>query len=93
MDSLTELYCLIDDFCREFDPAWQRHLLAIGKKQRQRPGLLRLAELMTLAILFYQLRYRQFKSFYLDYACRHLRASCRVTPRERSQSNLSDSFK
>jgi hypothetical protein len=59
MDSLTELYCLIDDFCREFEPAWQRHLLATEKKRRQRPSLLSLAELMTLAILFHQLRYRQ----------------------------------
>ena len=74
MDSLTELYCLIDDFCRAFEPAWQRHLLAMGKKRRQRPGLLSLAELMTLAILFHQLRYRQFKPFYLGYVCRHLRA-------------------
>jgi hypothetical protein len=29
---------------------------------------------MTLAILFHQLRFRQFKSFYLGYVCRHLRA-------------------
>jgi hypothetical protein len=29
---------------------------------------------MTLAILFHQLRFRQFKSFYPGYVCRHLRA-------------------
>ena len=28
---------------------------------------------MTLAVLFHQLRFRPFKSFYLGYACRHLR--------------------
>lgn len=27
MDSLTKLYCLIDDFCREFEPEWERYLL------------------------------------------------------------------
>lgn len=74
MDSLTELYCLIDDFCRVFEPAWERHLLAMGAKRRRRPSLLSLSELMTLAILFHQLRFRQFKSFYLGYVCRHLRA-------------------
>jgi hypothetical protein len=74
MDSLTELYCLIDDFCRAFEPAWERHLLATGAKRRQRPSLLSLSELMTLAILFHQLRFRQFKPFYLGYVCRHLRA-------------------
>jgi transposase len=74
MDSLTELYCLLDDFCRVFEPVWQRHLLASGVKRRQRPSSLSLAELMTLVILFHQLRFRQFKSFYLAYVCRHLRA-------------------
>jgi transposase len=73
MDSLTELYCLLDDFCRIFEPGWKRHLLANGAKRRQRPSTLSLAELMTLAILFHQLRFRQFKLFYLGYVCRHLR--------------------
>jgi hypothetical protein len=74
MDSLTELYCLIDDFCRAFESAWEWHLLATRAKRRQRPSLLSLPELMTLAILFHQLRFRQFKPFYLGYVCRHLRA-------------------
>lgn len=74
MDSLTELYCLLDDFCRIFEPVWKRHLLASGAKRRQRPSTLSLAELMTLVILFHQLRFRQFKPFYLGYVCRHLRA-------------------
>jgi hypothetical protein len=43
-------------------------------ERRQRPSTLSLAELMTLVILFHQLRFRQFKSFYLGTVCRHLRA-------------------
>lgn len=74
MDSLTELYCLIDDFCHVFEPMWERHLIAVGAKRRRRPSTLSLAELMTLVILFHQLRFRQFKLFYLGYVCRHLRA-------------------
>ena len=35
---------------------------------------------MTLAVLFHQLRYRQFKSFYLSYALRFLRAEFPVLP-------------
>ena len=83
MDSLTELFCQIDDFCREFEPAWERRLLAAGVKKRKRNPELSLSELMTLAILFHQLRFRQFKGFYLFYACRHLRREssfCRVAP-------------
>ncbi len=73
MDHLTELFCLIDDFCRQFEPAWEHRLLANGKKKRRRKSELSLSELMTLAVLFHQLRFRQFKTFYLGHACRHLR--------------------
>lgn len=74
MDSLVELFCVIDDFCQEFEPLWRRHLLTQGQKKRWRQSALSLSELMTLIVLFHQLRHRQFKRFYLDYACRHLRA-------------------
>jgi transposase len=74
MDSLTELFCLVDDFCRRFEPAWEQRLLTSGAKKRKRRSELSLSELMTLAVLFHQMRFRQFKIFYLDYACRHLRA-------------------
>ena len=74
MDSLTETFCLIDDFCRVFEPAFNQRLLANGPKKRRRKGGLSLSELMTLTVLFHQLRFRQFKGFYLGYACRHLRA-------------------
>ena len=74
MDSLTELFCLIDDFCRQFEPALERHLLEAGVKKRKRRSELSLSELMTLTVLFHQLRFRQFKSFYLVYVCRHLQA-------------------
>jgi transposase len=75
MDSLTELFCLIDDFCRRFEPAWERRQLTTGPRRRRRRTTLSLSELMTLVVLFHQLRFRQFKYFYLDYACRHLRAA------------------
>lgn len=74
MDSLTELFCLMDDFCRLFEPALEQRLLTSGTKKRKRRSELSLSELMTLVVLFHQLRFRQFKSFYLGYACRHLRA-------------------
>ena len=67
MDSLTELYCLVDDFCEVFEPAWEKHLLTEGRRKRRRIASLSLAELMTLMILFHQTRHRQFKTFYLGY--------------------------
>jgi transposase len=71
---LTETFCLIDDFCRQFEPAWHRRMLPHGSKKRQRKSELSLAELMTLVVLFRQIRFRQFKSFYPNHACRYLRA-------------------
>ena len=68
MDNLTEVFCLIDDFCQVFEPEREKRLLANGSKKRRRRSGLRSSELMTLAVLFHQLRFRQFKSFYLSYA-------------------------
>ena len=63
MDDLTELFCLIDDFCKQFEPVLKARLLADTQRRRWRQGNLSLAELMTLAVLFHQIRYRQFKAF------------------------------
>ena len=74
MDHITELYCLMDDFCKEFEPELNKKLLSSGKRKRLRATSLSLAELMTLVVLFHQIRYRQFKSFYLNHVCQHLRS-------------------
>jgi len=74
MDNLTELYCFVDEFCKEFEPLFKTRLLsATGKHKRNRATCLSLAELMTLVVLFHQIRYRQFKAFYLNHVCAHLR--------------------
>ena len=80
MESLTELFCLVDDFCRQFEPAWERHQLTSGAPPRRRRSALSRSELMTLVVLFHQLRFRQFKRFYLDDACCHLRAALPTLP-------------
>src|SRR5512143_1944610 len=80
MESLTELFCLIDDFCRRFEPAWEQRQLTAGVQKRCRRNAWSLSELMTLVVLFHQLRFRQFKRFYLDYACRHLRTAFPTLP-------------
>ena len=71
---MTETFCLVDDFCRQFEPAWHKRMLQAGSKKRSRKSEPGLSELMTLMILFHPLRFRQFKSFYLNHACRYLRA-------------------
>jgi transposase len=80
MDSLTELFCLIDDFCQAFEPAFEAQLLADGARKRRRACGLRLSELMTLMVLFHQVRFRQFKFFYEAYVCRFLRREFQHLP-------------
>jgi hypothetical protein len=72
MDNLEELYCDVDDFCKQFIPAWKRSLIQSGTKKRQKPGRLTESEVITLLVLFHQLRFRDFKSFYILYAQKHL---------------------
>lgn len=67
MDYLTELFCQIDDFCKTFEPKLQKQLISHHKKSRQRSTSISLSEMMTIAILFHQLRYRQFKMFYIHH--------------------------
>ncbi len=66
MDSLLELFCDVDDFCKGFLPIWNKQLLANGQKQRQRARSLTISEIMTILIAFHQSHYRNFKAYYMD---------------------------
>ena len=66
MESLTETFCLFDDFCKDFELKWKNTLLATGECKRLRETGASLSEIMTLVVLFHQGRYRHFKSFYLN---------------------------
>jgi hypothetical protein len=70
--SLLELFCDVDDFCLEFEPKWQAHLLNNGVKRRKRQVGLCLSEIMTILIHFHESRYRDFKSYYTRYVQEHL---------------------
>ena len=43
LDSLTEFYCLMDDFCKEFEPWLNTRLLTDGHRKRLRVSGLSLA--------------------------------------------------
>jgi hypothetical protein len=71
-DSLVSLFCHIDDFCQEALPALKQAALP-DAKSRNRARSLSESEIMTLLVLFHQSGFRCFKTFYLGYACQHLR--------------------
>lgn len=64
MDSVVELFCDVDDFCKLFLPVWQKQLLASGDMRRQRARSLTTSEIMTILIAFHQSHYRDFKAYY-----------------------------
>lgn len=73
MDSLTELFCDVDDFCQSFVPVWRQQLFTAGEAQRQRERSLSFSEIMTILIHFHQSHYRTFKAYYTEYVLVRLR--------------------
>lgn len=71
MTKVTEIFCSIDDFCVEFVPYLENHLLSNTKK-RNKPSKLSLSEVMTIQALFHISGFRNFKTFYKGYVCAHL---------------------
>ncbi len=71
--SLLELFCHVDTFCQSFLPEWDRQLRAHGQRSRLRSGQLAMSELLTILVYFHQMRFRDFKTYYLGYVRVHLR--------------------
>ena len=76
MHKTTELFCLIDDFCQQFEPLLEQRMLddSSGKQRRNRPSLMSLSEMTTIVVLFHTMRGRQFKAFYRGIVCRFMTA-------------------
>lgn len=70
--TLIELYCLVDEFCKEFIPAWNKHLIHARLTKRHRTCQLSPSEIMTIYIHFHQSHYRNFKNYYIYYVQKHL---------------------
>lgn len=63
---ITELFCLVDDFIKQFNMLGvQKRILYQKKKIRNRPCRTSLSEVMTILLIFHRSNYRTFKHFYL----------------------------
>jgi len=71
-NNLTVLFCLVDDFCKEFVPYWEKMMLQSSVKKRIRNSQLSPSEIMAIYIHFHQSHYRDFKNYYLNYVCKYL---------------------
>lgn len=74
-NKVTEIFCIVDDFYKTLPADFEKKLnISTASKIRRRLGKLSLSEMMTILILFQSSGYRNFKTYYLDYVCRHLRS-------------------
>jgi hypothetical protein len=74
MDSLLELFCDVDDFCKGYLPLLEQQMLSSGLIIRQRARSLTISEVMTILIHFHQSHYRNFKAYYCEQVLPHLRS-------------------
>ena len=53
-DNLVVLFCIVDEFCKEFYPEYEKTLIAQGTKKRRRPSLITPSEIITIFIYLTQ---------------------------------------
>ena len=75
IDKLTEVFCIVDDFCIEFEKAKSGHVIAkdSDKKSRNRKFSLSDSEVITILIFFHVGQFRHLKHFYINYVMVHLK--------------------
>lgn len=67
---VTEIFCLVDEFCQEYSKIVDRSLLGNPSK---RPSIMSPSEVITIAIIFQLSGFRTFKHFYLFYVKNHMK--------------------
>lgn len=78
--TLISIFRDVDDFCKLFEPEWNKILVEnqdkglIGdKKRRNRKSELSLSEAITIVVMFHKTRHRTFKDYYERYVLAFLR--------------------
>ena len=66
---ITEIFCLVDEFCKEYNQIVDKHLLGNPSK---RPSIMSKSEVITITILFQLSGFRTFKHFYIYYLQKHM---------------------
>ncbi|WP_131794099.1 hypothetical protein [Fluoribacter gormanii] len=64
MSKLIGLFCIVDDFCNEFMPEFESHLLAVSAKIWRTKCSMPMSKIMTIVIHCHQSHYRDFKAYY-----------------------------
>jgi hypothetical protein len=70
---ILRLFFDCDEFCRVFESSLRPLHLPDGKRHRNRESTLSTSEIMTIVILFQISGFRNFKTYYTPYVCKHQR--------------------
>lgn len=75
-DKITEIFCSVDDFCKEFELVINSHSLVDDnhKPKRKRSKTLNTSEVITIMIVFHLGSFRNMKHFYINYVQNHLKS-------------------
>ena len=71
---VTEIYCMADDFCKEFTLQQEKYMIEDKKhKHLNMPNRISDAEIMVILILFHSGGFRCFKHYYKELVCKYLK--------------------
>ena len=70
---VTEIFCIIDDFCKQFSKIESKTSILDGKSHRNKPNRLSDAEVILIMIMFHMGGYKCLKHYYVNYICVHCR--------------------
>lgn len=68
-DKVTDIFCITDEFCKNFEKTTQSFILG---KPSKRPPVMSKSEVMCIMMLFHLSGFRCFKHFYIFYVQRHM---------------------
>lgn len=74
-DKITEIFCIADDFCKEFNQEFKNYQLkpTDGKKHRNRACAMSESEIITILLCFHFGSFKNFKHYYLFFIGEHLK--------------------
>jgi hypothetical protein len=68
-NKITDIFCVVDEFCKDFDATTEPFLLG---KPSKRPLVMSKSEVISICLLFHLSGFRCFKHFYMFYVQRHM---------------------
>lgn len=71
INKVNDIFCLVDEFCKDFDRSTSGFLLGRASK---RPPVMSKSEVISICLLFHLSGFRCFKHFYMFYLQKHMKS-------------------